>query len=140
MRVMLPPSRPSRPARIRNSVVLPVPLAPTMPTRSLGVTSQSKSSNRTLGPNLLAAPVSWIIGNWRRTRRASDRRERESASTVVGVVAGEGRGHAAALVHFLEAGFGGVIGAGGQAFGEPEEMIPGAGTAVERLQNSDLVS
>src|ERR1035438_2557499 len=36
----------------------PVPLAPTMPTRSLGVTSQSTFSKRTLGPYRLPAPVS----------------------------------------------------------------------------------
>src|SRR5689334_9581822 len=49
------------PYRILSSVDLPVPLAPTMPTRSLGVTSQSRFSKRVLGPNRLAAPVSWIM-------------------------------------------------------------------------------
>src|SRR5262245_56859014 len=58
---MLPASRVSRPARSRSRVVLPVPFAPTIPTRSLGVTSQSKSSNRVLRPNRFAAPVTWIM-------------------------------------------------------------------------------
>ncbi len=49
------------PARILSSVDLPVPLAPTMPARSLGVTSQSRFSKSVLGPKRLAAPVSWII-------------------------------------------------------------------------------
>ena len=50
------------PARILSSVDLPVPLAPTMPMRSLGVIIQSTFSKRVLGPNRLPAPVSWIMG------------------------------------------------------------------------------
>src|ERR1039458_9864668 len=64
MVTIVPASRPSMPARILRSVDLPVPLAPTMPARSLGVTSQSRFSKSVLGPKRLAAPVSWIIWAW----------------------------------------------------------------------------
>jgi hypothetical protein len=47
---MLPESRPSMPASTLSSDDFPVPFAPTMPTRSLGVTSQSTFSKRILGP------------------------------------------------------------------------------------------
>src|SRR5215472_4960599 len=49
-------------ARIFSSVDFPVPLPPTTPTRSLGVMSQSRPSNRSLWPNRFPAPESWIIG------------------------------------------------------------------------------
>ena len=48
--VMAPESSPSMPASTFSSDDLPVPLAPTMPARSLGVTSQSTFSKRILGP------------------------------------------------------------------------------------------
>ena len=57
------------PARILSSVDLPVPLAPTMPARSLGVTSQSRFSKSSLGPKRLPAPESWIIYHYCRQRR-----------------------------------------------------------------------
>src|SRR6185437_16524854 len=46
------------PAIVFSSVVLPVPLPPTMPARSFAVISQSRFSNRSFGPNRLPAPVS----------------------------------------------------------------------------------
>ena len=48
--VIEPESSPSIPASTFSSDDLPVPLAPTMPVRSFGVTSQSASSKRILGP------------------------------------------------------------------------------------------
>src|SRR5712692_993932 len=47
--------------RIFSRVDLPVPLAPTSPVRSLGVTSQSQFSNRSLWPKRFPAPESWIM-------------------------------------------------------------------------------
>src|SRR5438094_8090812 len=62
MTVRLPESTESSPARSFYSVRLPVPFAPTSPTRSPDVTIQSRSWNRVLEPKRLPAPVSWIIG------------------------------------------------------------------------------
>src|SRR5579862_6159077 len=49
------------PARTLSSVVLPLPLAPTNPTRSCAVIIQLRSSKSSLGPKRLPAPESWII-------------------------------------------------------------------------------
>lgn len=51
----------SSPPRIFNRVDLPVPLAPTRPTRSCAVSIQETPSNSTFGPNRLEALMSEII-------------------------------------------------------------------------------
>src|SRR5579871_37960 len=53
------------PPRIFSRVDLPVPLAPTMPTRSRGPIVQSRFSNSSLGPKRLPPPEIWIMGTER---------------------------------------------------------------------------
>ena len=56
MVVMLPASSESMPARILRSVDLPVPLAPTMPARSLGVTRRVQVLEECFGAEAFGGP------------------------------------------------------------------------------------
>ncbi len=68
---MEPESGSCSPASMRRSVVLPDPFGPERPMRSRFLTCQETSSKRTLSPNRLWRPSTWIMpGRFRNSRQA----------------------------------------------------------------------
>src|SRR5215472_12166872 len=88
-----PSSSDSMPASTFSNVDFPVPFAPTRPTRSPGVKSQSRPPKRTLEPKCFPAEESWIMGAKRAAEFDIGRDRSALTFSVSGLGIGPGVGH-----------------------------------------------